>query len=81
MLAAILLTLAAANVPRIDVAFVLDTTGSMGDEIDSGPVAMCFWYSATVLPWLYERSLRRATRPDESRGRRLPMAAGALNEL
>jgi O-antigen ligase len=55
--------------------------GSMGDEIDSGPVAMCFWYSATVLPWLYERSLRRATRPDESRGRRLPMAAGALNEL
>ena len=34
MLAAILLTLAAANVPRIDVAFVLDTTGSMGDEID-----------------------------------------------
>ncbi|MGZ6125165.1 MAG: vWA domain-containing protein [Myxococcales bacterium] len=34
MLAAILLTLAAANVPRIDVAFALDTTGSMGDEID-----------------------------------------------
>jgi Mg-chelatase subunit ChlD len=34
MLAALLLTLAAANVPRIDVAFALDTTGSMGDEID-----------------------------------------------
>ena len=34
MLAAMLLTLAAANVPRIDVAFALDTTGSMGDEID-----------------------------------------------
>jgi Mg-chelatase subunit ChlD len=34
MLAAILLTLAAANVPRIDVAFALDTTGSMADEID-----------------------------------------------
>jgi len=34
MLAAILMTLAAANVPRIDVAFALDTTGSMGDEID-----------------------------------------------
>ena len=31
---AILLLVAAANVPRIDVAFALDTTGSMGDEID-----------------------------------------------
>jgi len=55
--------------------------GSMGDEIDSGPVAMCFWFSATVLPRLYQRSLRRTTCPDESRGRRLPMTAGALNEL
>ena len=34
MVPAILLMLAAANVPRIDVAFALDTTGSMGDEID-----------------------------------------------
>ena len=34
MLPAILLMLAAANAPRIDVAFALDTTGSMGDEID-----------------------------------------------
>jgi O-antigen ligase len=33
--------------------------GSMGDEIDSGPVAMCFWYSATALPLLYEWSLKR----------------------
>jgi O-antigen ligase len=33
--------------------------GSMGDEIDSGPVAMCFWYSASALPLLYERSLKR----------------------
>jgi Mg-chelatase subunit ChlD len=31
---AVLLLVAAANVPRIDVAFALDTTGSMGDEID-----------------------------------------------
>jgi uncharacterized membrane protein len=54
--------------------------GFMGDEIDSGPVGMCFWYSAAVLPWLYERSLRRATRPDESH-RCLPMKVGALNEL
>ncbi|HEY4771014.1 MAG TPA: VWA domain-containing protein, partial [Myxococcales bacterium] len=29
-----MLLVAAANVPRIDVAFALDTTGSMGDEID-----------------------------------------------
>lgn len=34
MIAALLLAAAAVNVPRIDVAFVLDTTGSMGDEID-----------------------------------------------
>ena len=33
--------------------------GAMGDEIDSGPVAMCFWYSASALPLLYERSLKR----------------------
>src|SRR5947208_8464161 len=31
---AVLFLVAAANVPRIDVAFALDTTGSMGDEID-----------------------------------------------
>jgi von Willebrand factor type A domain len=31
---AVLLLVAAANAPRIDVAFALDTTGSMGDEID-----------------------------------------------
>jgi Mg-chelatase subunit ChlD len=30
----VLLLVAAANVPRIDVAFAIDTTGSMGDEID-----------------------------------------------
>jgi hypothetical protein len=53
--------------------------GSMGDEIDSGPVAICFWYSAAVLPWMYQRSSRRATRPDES-GRPLPMKAVALHE-
>jgi O-antigen ligase len=47
---------------------------SMGDEIDSGPVAMCFWYSATVLPWLYERSSIRATRPVGSRPK-LPVTA------
>ena len=34
MIPAILLMLAAANAPRIDIAFALDTTGSMGDEID-----------------------------------------------
>jgi len=41
--------------------------GSMGDEIDSGPVAICFWYSVVVLPWFY-RSSTRKLRPDESFG-------------
>jgi O-antigen ligase len=40
--------------------------GSMGDVIDSGPVAIYFWYSVAVLPWLYKRSSIRATRPDQS---------------
>jgi len=53
--------------------------GSMGDDIDSGPVAMCFWYSATVLPWMYQQSAKRAIHPDES-GRPLPMKAVAQNE-
>ena len=50
--------------------------GSMGDEIDSGPAALCFWYSVAALPWLYERTSVRATRPVESR-RQLPMTAGS----
>lgn len=33
--------------------------GFMGGEIDSGPVAVCFWYSAAVLPRLYADSLKR----------------------
>ncbi len=33
--------------------------GSMGDEIDSGPVALCFWYSVAALPLLYERPFER----------------------
>jgi hypothetical protein len=33
--------------------------GFMGEEIDAGPVAMCFWYSAAVLPWLWEETSRR----------------------
>jgi hypothetical protein len=52
--------------------------GSMGDEIDSGPVAMCFWYSAAVLPWLYERSSKHARHREELRSH-LPMTANALN--
>jgi hypothetical protein len=48
--------------------------GSMGDEIDSGPVALCFWYSAAVLPLLSERPSVRAARPVESRSQ-LPVTA------
>jgi hypothetical protein len=54
--------------------------GSMADEIDSGPVAICFWYSAAVLPWIYQWSSKRATRPDES-ARPLRVKVAALNEL
>jgi hypothetical protein len=39
--------------------------GARGDDIDSGPVAMCFWYSASALPLLYARSSRRTA---EARG-------------
>jgi hypothetical protein len=31
----------------------------MGDEIDSGPVAVAFWYSAATLPWLCACSRER----------------------
>jgi len=53
--------------------------GAMGDEIDSGPVAMCFWYSATVLPWMCEWPSMRAAAPDEHR-RRLLMRAVVADE-
>ena len=33
--------------------------GSMGDEIDSGPVALCFWCSVATLPLLYEQPFKR----------------------
>jgi len=36
--------------------------GFMGEEIDSGPVAMCFWYSAAVLPWLGKKTSRGMTK-------------------
>ena len=39
--------------------------GFMGDEIDAGPVAIGFWYSASVLPWLYRQSLKRTPPPAE----------------
>jgi O-antigen ligase len=38
--------------------------GSMGDEIDSGPVALCFWCSVATLPLLYEQPFKR-TPPSE----------------
>jgi hypothetical protein len=37
--------------------------GFMGEEIDSGPVGICFWYCAAVLPWLCERAAKGAPRP------------------
>jgi hypothetical protein len=49
--------------------------GSMGDEIDSGPAALCFWYSVTALPWLFERASVRASRSVEPR-KPLPVTTG-----
>lgn len=34
--------------------------GFTGEELDSGPVAMGFWFCAAVLPWLYEQSFKQA---------------------
>jgi len=34
--------------------------GFTGEELDSGPVAMSFWFCAAVLPWLYEQSFKQA---------------------
>jgi hypothetical protein len=34
--------------------------GFTGEELDSGPVAMGFWFCAAVLPWLYKQSLKQA---------------------
>jgi len=34
--------------------------GFTGEELDSGPVAMGFWFCAAVLPLLYEQSLKQA---------------------
>jgi hypothetical protein len=34
--------------------------GFMGDEVDSGPVAIGFWYCAAALPCLYAESVRPA---------------------
>ncbi|MGB7844231.1 MAG: O-antigen ligase family protein [Candidatus Acidiferrum sp.] len=46
--------------------------GAMGDDIDSGPVAMCFWYAASALPLLYERSMKRTL---QARGARVHATA------
>ena len=40
--------------------------GFMGDEIDSGPVAMSFWCSAAILPRLYEKYVTSALHPAQS---------------
>ena len=49
----------------------------MGEEIDSGPVAIGFWYCAAVLPWLYEQRARVAIAPAEPH-ESLPMGVTAL---
>ena len=53
--------------------------GFMGEDIDSGPVAMGFWYSAAVLPWLCERARKRVPRPIQIAGE-LPTIAIATRQ-
>ncbi|OLB17188.1 MAG: hypothetical protein DMG58_13390 [Acidobacteria bacterium] len=54
--------------------------GFMGDEIDSGPVAISFWCSAAILPRLYERFVKSA--PHLNRARDVvPVSAGALRPI
>lgn len=33
--------------------------GFTGEELDSGPVAMGFWFCVALLPWLYEQSFKQ----------------------
>jgi len=56
----------------ISLFFATLIFGSMGDAIESGPVAICFWYSASALPLLYERSLKRTA---QARGARVHATA------
>ncbi len=42
--------------------------GFIGEGIDSGPAAISFWYSATALPLLYERSLKRTVQVRGAQG-------------
>jgi hypothetical protein len=51
--------------------------GFMGEEIDSGPVGICFWYCAAVLPWLCERAAKVLPRPIQVGGEFLPIAMAA----
>jgi O-antigen ligase len=48
--------------------------GCMGDEIDSGPVAICFWCAAAILPKLRSSLSMRAKRNTESGDCVAPMA-------
>jgi hypothetical protein len=51
--------------------------GSMGEDIDSGPVAIGFWYCAAVLPWLCTQSIRRSSALPEPH-KSLPMGMTTL---
>jgi hypothetical protein len=51
--------------------------GFMGDEIDSGPVAISFWCSAAILPRLYARFVKPALHLTQARNT-VPTNARAL---
>lgn len=48
--------------------------GAMGDEIDSGPVAICFWYAVAALPLLAGQSLKQI--PSAAKPCRTPLLSG-----
>jgi hypothetical protein len=54
--------------------------GFTGEELDSGPVAIAFWFCAAVLPRLYEQSFKQApavsrTSPELGKQRLTPQPA------
>jgi hypothetical protein len=53
--------------------------GCMGEEFDSGPTAISFWYSVAVLPCLYEKFVKRASQIAQA-GSTVPVSASLAHQ-
>jgi O-antigen ligase len=53
--------------------------GCMGEELDSGPTAISFWYSVAVLPCLYEKFVKRAPQLAQAASG-MPVSAGLAHQ-